>query len=83
MSDSETSKMSMKVGVKKTLTLAHTISINRRHGDLEFLISRWSTESHTSLAAWGEFGPTLEDALLDNVASVHETHATNMVLDEK
>lgn len=29
--------------------------------NLEFLISRWSVESHTFIAVWGEFGPTLED----------------------
>lgn len=38
MFNSETSEMSMRVGIKKTLTLARTTSINRRHKDPEFLI---------------------------------------------
>lgn len=39
MSTSETSKMLMKVGIKKASTLACTISINRGHGDLQFINS--------------------------------------------
>lgn len=31
---------------------------------MEFLISRWSIESHTFIVAWGEFCPTLEDAVV-------------------
>lgn len=28
---------------------------------MECLISRWSTDSHTLVVAWGEVGPTLEN----------------------
>lgn len=36
-------------------------SITSVHEDLKFLVSRWSAESHTSIAASGKFGPMLED----------------------
>ena len=26
-----------------------------------YVISRWSVQTHTFIAAWGEFAPTLED----------------------
>jgi len=29
-----------------------------------YLISRWSTQTHTFIAAWGEFTPTLEDVYI-------------------
>lgn len=45
----EVSRMLSRVGVNEALNLCRVISINRRHGDLEVLISRWSTESHISL----------------------------------
>lgn len=34
--------------------MAQMISINERHGDLEFLISWWRKENHMFVAAWGE-----------------------------
>lgn len=29
-----------------------------------FLVSKWSTKSHTFVASWGEFCPTLEDVIV-------------------
>lgn len=40
------------------------IAINRSLEDLEFLTARWSTESHTFFATWGEFFSTLEDVVV-------------------
>lgn len=48
-------------GIGRALNLSKKLPINRSPMDLEFLISRWSTESHTFVTAWGEFCPTLED----------------------
>lgn len=31
---------------------------------MEFLFSRWSTKSHTFVAAWGKFCPTLKDVVV-------------------
>lgn len=39
------------------------MSIERNSKDLEFLVLRWSIETHTFVASWGEFGPTLEDVV--------------------
>lgn len=52
------------VGIGKALNLSKTRVINRSPLDLEFLISRWSIESHTFVAAWGGFGRTLEDVVV-------------------
>lgn len=46
------------------MNLSKTLIINRSPLDLEFLISRWSNKSHMFIAAWGEFGPTLEDVVV-------------------
>lgn len=63
---------------------AHTILINIRHGDLEFLISRWSIEIHTFKATCGEFGPALEKTIsaLTVLPLFAGTHPTGVVLDE-
>lgn len=58
LSNSETSTMLNKV-VMKASYLVRTISINKRHNDLDFLISRQCTESHIH-CIMGEVGPTLE-----------------------
>lgn len=43
--------------------MVKTTSINVRHNDIEFLISHWSIETHTFIAAWREFDLTLEDVM--------------------
>lgn len=61
--------------------MAKTISIPRKHDDLEFLISHWSVETHTSIAASGEFGPTLEDVVaLTCLPIFGETNAIKIIL---
>lgn len=51
---------------------------------MEFLILCWSTERHTFITAWGEFGPTLEDvAALTCMPMFDKSHAKNIILDEK
>lgn len=39
------------------------MSVERSSEDFEFLMLRWSIETHTFVASWGEFGPTLEDVV--------------------
>lgn len=51
-------------GIGKALNLSKTLYINKSPADLEFLIFRWSVESHTFVTAWGEFFPTLEDVVV-------------------
>lgn len=50
--------------VRKALDASMEMSIIRSHPDLEFLVSHWSTETHTLITSWGEFTPTLEDVSL-------------------
>lgn len=40
--------------VRKPLDVYMSISVIRSHADLEFLVSRWSTEAATSVTSWGE-----------------------------
>lgn len=51
------------MGIRETLNMSKTILIQRKYDGLEFLISRWSIESHTFVSTWEEFGPTPEDVL--------------------
>lgn len=51
------------VRIKKLLECSRIHSVKWAHNDLEFLVSRWSVESHTPVSAWGEFRATLEDVL--------------------
>lgn len=53
-----------KAGTKTTLECSKSLCIIRNHGDLELLISRWNTQTHTFMAAWGEFVPSLEDVVV-------------------
>lgn len=55
--------MISKTGIRKALNLSKGTAINRIREDLEFLITRWSTESHTFIVVWGEFCLTLEDVV--------------------
>lgn len=64
MADSAYSDAIVSASNGKDLNLLKTPIINKSPLDLEFLISRWSVESHTFVAAWGEFGPTLEDVIV-------------------
>lgn len=59
------------------------MSVNRRHGDLEFLILRWSTKNHSFVVDCAEFGPTLEDvAALTMLPLYGDTHTMGVVLSE-
>lgn len=49
--------------MKKALDCSRIHLITRAYEDMELLGSRWSVESHTFFAAWGEFGSTFEDIL--------------------
>lgn len=51
-------------GIGRSLNLSKNLYINRSPMDLDFLISWWSSESHTFVTAWGEFCPTLEDVVI-------------------
>lgn len=46
-------------GLHKALVQARSIAIDRTRIELEFIVSRWSTETHTFMASWDECGPSL------------------------
>ncbi|XP_059656851.1 uncharacterized protein LOC132303569 [Cornus florida] len=47
--------------ILNAIRLFSVLTIRRDNLSLRTLISRWSTDSHTFVASWGEFSPTLED----------------------
>lgn len=47
------SKTLFQAGVKKALSCSSLLSITRGHLDLEFLVPRWSFETHTFIVARG------------------------------
>lgn len=56
------------LGVLRPSHNAMQADMERNQLDLTFLVSRWSSHSHTFVAAWGEFCPFLEDvAMLTNL----------------
>lgn len=52
LSVSNVSDILSDTSVGKAVDASLDISITRSHADLEFLISRWSTEEHTSITSW-------------------------------
>lgn len=50
-----------KVGLLKAVRLSRDLSMNRPQSDLDFVVSLWSTTSHTFIFPFGEAGPTLLD----------------------
>lgn len=68
----------------EALNLASAISTNQKHSNLEFLISKWSAESHTVVAAYGEFAPLLEEvSALTMLPLFGYTHSMGVVIDKK
>ncbi|KAK9277971.1 hypothetical protein L1049_027528 [Liquidambar formosana] len=51
-------------GILKAVKLSAILDVKRDKQSLEFLLSRWSAETHTFVTAWGEFGITLEDVVV-------------------
>lgn len=56
------------LGILRPIQNAMHEDVERNQLDLAFLVSRWSSHSHTFVVAWGEFCPSLEDvAMLTNL----------------
>lgn len=70
-----------KVDVKKALNHSRSLLIIRRHSDLEFLVCRSSVEIPTSIVAWGELVPTLEDVVVLTMLPIYgEKNAIGVTL---
>lgn len=71
----------LKVRVNEALDCSRILSVTRSHQDLECLISRWCVEIHLLVAAWGEFGSTLESVMnLTALTLYEETKAVRVAL---
>lgn len=89
MARKEYSGKIVSAGVGRALNLSKNLFINRSPMDFEFLFSRWSTESHTFVTAWGEFCPTLEDVvvltglpLFGGANTIVMPRSSNLILDK-
>lgn len=72
------------VEVIKALDYLQIHSITRAHEDLKLLVSRWSVEIHTFVAACRQFGPTLEDVLnLMTLPLYEEANTTGLIFEGK
>lgn len=45
--------------ILEAVTISQSLTLNRRNENLNFLVSRWSVDTHTFMFPWGELGPTL------------------------
>lgn len=52
------------IGMLRPLQYAVQMDVDRNPVDMSFLISRWSSYSHTFEATWGEFCTSLEDVYM-------------------
>lgn len=78
------SKKFQDLGKLRAITQARKAAVERDPQDLEFLLSRWNTETHSLVAAWGEFGPTLEDVLvLTSLPIFGDTQVTHFKLTDR
>lgn len=80
----EVKKLLNEVGVLKAIIRMRLISIEKNPVNREFLRSRWSTETHTSIVAYGKFSLPLEVlAMLMSLPSFGKVHTTGVTLKGK
>lgn len=71
------------VGVLRPLQYPLLMDVDRIPIDLSFLVSRWSSHSHTTVAARGEFSPSLEDVVVLTGLLVFSAYYAVDALDEE
>lgn len=72
-----------KKGVLRSFQYALVMDVDKSPVDLSFLISRRSSHSHTFVAVWGEFCPSLEDVfMLTELLMFGDYHAVDPLDDE-
>lgn len=70
--------------VMKALVISTSQFLARNYVDMELLISRWSVETHTFVAASGEFVPTLQDVgVISRMLLLRDHSAMGLVLNEE
>ncbi|KAG5524136.1 hypothetical protein RHGRI_030958 [Rhododendron griersonianum] len=47
--------------VLEPVRLSAKLSIRRNNNNIDFMVSRWSRDTHTFVFPWGDCGPTLQD----------------------
>lgn len=83
MTSSAFSKKITEIGIRKALNLSKSLANNWTPEDMEFLVSRWSTESHTFIVWWGEFCPTTEDVIVLTGPLFGETRTVKLLDDSE
>ncbi|KAH7858895.1 hypothetical protein Vadar_029158 [Vaccinium darrowii] len=59
--DAAHKKILERAHILEPLKISQILTLNRRNENIDFLVSRWSVDTHTFVFPWGEFGPTLQD----------------------
>lgn len=77
-------KLLNQLGIMKSIIQTRLTAIKRNSVDLEFLIPRWSNETHTFVASWREFSPSPKNvSMLTSLVLFGESHAIGVNLSEK
>lgn len=50
-----------RANILEIIKISRSFSLNKRNENMDFLVSRWSRDTHTFMFPWGDFGPTLQD----------------------
>ncbi|KAG5557745.1 hypothetical protein RHGRI_007862 [Rhododendron griersonianum] len=50
--------------VLEPVRLSAKLSIRRNNNNIDFMVSRWSRDTHTFVFPWGDCGPTLQDTAM-------------------
>lgn len=56
------------LGISRAINQSRKMTVNRKPTGLEFLMSRWNTDTHTFIPASREFSPSLEDVAMFGAA---------------
>lgn len=67
-------------GMRKALDISTFMSVIWSHTALELFISRWSVETHTFIAAWREFAPTVENVVVKFLLLLFRNHGANGIV---
>lgn len=71
------------VGGEDNIVFFKVATVTRHHQDHELIVSRWSYESHTFVAAWGKFTHILKDVTILTILPMYgEANAVGVILED-
>lgn len=71
------------LGIMRVVAQVRKMAVDKKLEDLEFLMLRWSTETHFFVTVWRGFDPKMEDmAILTSLPMFDEDRVTNFKITE-